>query len=191
MFWGYGSRVLGFKVSKSVYVCLSEWIKELWIALRLYREWLSYIDDSNGATASSREELDHFITCVNSFHPALINTWEISETSIAFLDLCAPVCTTNLQIPTVICYIHLLILPTSKTLTLSLSFLDLDVYVVMTPIFPTNHRKWAISSRSVAILILLSTRLNTVFNRLIDSQHIRRHRRKSTENSIYTHLLST
>ena len=30
---------------------------------------------------------DHFITSVNSFHPALKYTWEISETSIAFLDI--------------------------------------------------------------------------------------------------------
>jgi len=35
-------------------------------------------------------------------------------------------------------------------------FKDLDVYVVMIPIFPTNQEKCAIFSRSVAILILLS-----------------------------------
>ena len=46
-----------------------------------------YIDDCIGATSSSREELNHFITSVNSFHPALKYTWEISETSIAFLDI--------------------------------------------------------------------------------------------------------
>ena len=63
-----------------------------------------------------------------------------------------PVCTTNLQIPTVICCIHPLILPTSKTLSRSLNFLDFYVYVVMTPIFPTNQRNSAISLRSVAIL---------------------------------------
>ena len=51
-------------------------------------------------------------------------------------------------------------------------------YVVMTPIFPTNQRKCVISSRIVAILTLLSTQLNTVLNRLIDSQHCKRHRRK-------------
>jgi len=45
------------------------------------------IDDCIGATSSSREELDHFITSVNSIHPALKYTWEISETSIAFLDI--------------------------------------------------------------------------------------------------------
>ena len=34
-----------------------------------------------------REELDQFITSVNSFHPALKYTWEISETSLPFLDI--------------------------------------------------------------------------------------------------------
>ena len=46
-----------------------------------------YINDCIGAISSSREELDHFITSVNSFHPALKYTWEISETSLAFLDI--------------------------------------------------------------------------------------------------------
>ena len=46
-----------------------------------------YIDDCIGAILSSREELDQFITSVNSFHPALKYTWEISETSLAFLDI--------------------------------------------------------------------------------------------------------
>ena len=36
-----------------------------------------YIDDCVGATSSSREELHHFITSVNSFHPALKYSWEI------------------------------------------------------------------------------------------------------------------
>ena len=43
--------------------------------------------DCIGAISSSREELDQFITSVNSFHPALKYTWEISETSLAFLDI--------------------------------------------------------------------------------------------------------
>ena len=59
-------------------------------------------------------------------------------------------CTTNLQIPTVIYCIHPLILPMSKTPSRFLNFLDFDVYVVMTPIFPTNQRKCVISSRIVA-----------------------------------------
>ena len=46
-----------------------------------------YIDDCNGAISSSREELNRFITLVNSFHPALKYTWGISETSQAFLDI--------------------------------------------------------------------------------------------------------
>ena len=51
---------------------------------KLYRR---YIDDCVGATSSTREELEQFIYSVNSFHPALKYTWQISETSIAFLDI--------------------------------------------------------------------------------------------------------
>ena len=41
-----------------------------------------YIDDSVGATSSTREELiNQFITSVNSFPTALKYTWEISDTS--------------------------------------------------------------------------------------------------------------
>ena len=40
-----------------------------------------------GATSSTREELNQFITAVNSFHPALKYTWEISDSSLAFLDI--------------------------------------------------------------------------------------------------------
>ena len=46
-----------------------------------------YIDDCIDAISSSREELNRFITSVNSFHPALKYTWEISETSLAFLGI--------------------------------------------------------------------------------------------------------
>ena len=54
-------------------------------------------------------------TAVNSFHPALKYTWEISDTSLALLDInfpskatvYAPVCTTNPQILIFICCIHL------------------------------------------------------------------------------------
>ena len=50
----------------------------------LYR---CYLDHCVGATSSTREELHQFITAVNSFRPALKYTWEISDTSLAFLDL--------------------------------------------------------------------------------------------------------
>ena len=36
-----------------------------------------FIDDCVGATSPSKEELDQFITAVNSFHPALKYTWGI------------------------------------------------------------------------------------------------------------------
>ena len=51
---------------------------------KLYRR---FIDDCVGATSSTREELEQFIYSVNSFHLALKYTWQISETSIAFLDI--------------------------------------------------------------------------------------------------------
>ena len=43
--------------------------------------------DCVGATSSSREELNLFINSVNSFNPALKDNWEISENSLAFLDI--------------------------------------------------------------------------------------------------------
>ena len=46
-----------------------------------------YIHDCVSATSSSREELNLFINSVNSFHPALKYTCEISENSLAFLDI--------------------------------------------------------------------------------------------------------
>ena len=45
-----------------------------------------YIDDCISAT-STRKELTQFISAINSFHQALKYTWEISDTSSAFLDV--------------------------------------------------------------------------------------------------------
>ena len=59
-------------------------------------------------------------------------------------------------------------------------FLDFVVYAMMTLIFPTNQRKCASSSKNVAILLLLFKRAITAPNKLIDSQHYKRHRRKRT-----------
>ena len=60
---------------------------------------------------------------------------------------CAP---TNLQILTVICCIAHHIHHMSRTPFLILNFLDFDVYVVTTPIFPANQRRCASSSKNVA-----------------------------------------
>ena len=46
-----------------------------------------YIDDRVGTASCSRGELECFINYVNNFHPALQFTWEISETSVSFLDI--------------------------------------------------------------------------------------------------------
>ena len=86
-----------------------------------------------------------------------------------------PVCTTNLQILTVICCIRHHIHHMSRTPFLILNFLDFDVYVVMTPIFPANQRRCAISSKNVAILSVWSKRAIIAPNNLIDSHHYKRH----------------
>ena len=49
-----------------------------------------YIDDCLGATSCTKEELERFIGFVNSFHPALKFTWEISEILIFKLGTLAP-----------------------------------------------------------------------------------------------------
>ena len=46
-----------------------------------------YIDDCFSATSCSRCKLGQFIVFVDYFHPALDFTWEISETSVTFLDI--------------------------------------------------------------------------------------------------------
>ena len=64
----------------------------------------------------------------------------------------------------------------SRTPFLILNFLDFDVYVVMTPIFPANQR-CASSPKNVAILSLWSKRAIFAPNNLIDSQHYKRHKK--------------
>ena len=46
-----------------------------------------YIDDCCGAASCSCGELEQFINYVNNFYPAVQFTWEISETSVSFLDI--------------------------------------------------------------------------------------------------------
>ena len=102
-----------------------------------------YIDDCIGAISSSREKLNRCITSVNSFHPALKHTWEISETSLAFLDIKVSIKGNGLPTsvhykPTVICCIHRSTHPMSKVPFPILNFLDSNVCAVLTLIFPTN-----------------------------------------------------
>ena len=56
----------------------------------------------------------HIITAVNSFHPGLEYTWEISETSLAFNWRQQFMHTTNLQIHIVTCCIYPRIRHTSR-----------------------------------------------------------------------------
>ena len=82
--------------------------------------------------------------------------------------------TTNLQINTVTCCIHLHIRHTSRTPYLYHSFSDFVVCVVTTLIFPKGQRQCGSFSINVAILSLSFKRATTVPNKLIDSQHYKR-----------------
>jgi hypothetical protein len=42
--------------------------------------------DFLGTASCSRVELDRLINFVNNFHPALQSKWEMSDTSVSFLD---------------------------------------------------------------------------------------------------------
>ena len=50
-----------------------------------------YIDDCVGTASCSRGDLECFINYVNNFHRAFQFTWEISETSVSFLDILVPI----------------------------------------------------------------------------------------------------
>ena len=88
------------------------------------------------------------------------------------------VCTTNPRILTVICCIYYPTHPMSKIPFPILNFLDSDVCAVMTLIFLTNLKKCVSFSKNVAILLLSFKQPITALNKLIDSQHYKRHKRK-------------
>ena len=149
----------------------------------LYR---CYIDDCVGATSSTREELNQFITAVNLFHPALEYTWEISHNCLAFLDIKLSIegnglCTSVHYKPTD-SHSYLLYssshpshvknsIPYSQLLRLRhLCSEDSD--------FSLNQRKCAISSTNVAILLLLFKQAIIAPNKLIGSQNCKRLRRR-------------
>ena len=96
------------------------------------------------------------------------------------------VCTTNPQILKVICCIHHPTHPMSKIPFPILNFLDSDVCAVMTLIFLTNLKKCACFSKNVAILLLSFKQPITALNKLIDSQHYKRHKRKRNDRIPFT-----
>ena len=46
-----------------------------------------YIDDYIGISTSTKNELEDFIQYINDFHPSLSHTYDISDTSVNFLDV--------------------------------------------------------------------------------------------------------
>ena len=148
-----------------------------------------YIDDCISATSSTREELTHFITAVNSFHLALQYTWEISDTSLAFLDIkistediCSGVYYKPIDSNSYLLYSssypsHVKnSIPFSQFLRIRRLCIDACVLPL---IFRKNQRQCASFSIIVAILLLSFKRATTVPKKLIDSQHYKRLRRKT------------
>ena len=80
--------------------------------------------------------------------------------------------------PQVTCYIHLRIHHMLRILFLFRSYSDFVVYEVTTLIFPKNQRQCASFSLNVVILFLSFKSATTAPNKLIDSQHYKRYRRK-------------
>ena len=146
----------------------------------LYRR---YIDDCFGATSCSRQELDYFITSVNSFHPALKYTWVVSECSIAFLDINVSISGNRLS--TSVHYkptdSHSYLLHSSshpahvKNSIPTRNSLDCDVFVATTLTSLRNQRKCVSSSKHAVIPIQLSTTANTVHSQSIRNRHHFRH----------------
>ena len=145
-----------------------------------------YIDDCIGTISSSRKELNRFITSVNSFHPPLKYTWEISETSLAFLDIKVSIsgnglCTSVHYKPT---DSHSYLLHSSshpshvKNSIPYSQFLRLRRLCSDDSDFITNLKKCASFSKNVAILLLSFKQPITALNKLIDSQHYKCHKSK-------------
>ena len=65
----------------------------------LYKQ---YIDDVLGASSDTRQDLENFIHFCSTYHPALKYTFEISESSVPFLDLCVSI--SNKRVATTIHY---------------------------------------------------------------------------------------
>ena len=69
------------------YACLFMSYQE-YLIFRSYQGPKRYIDDGIGAANLHRHELMQFINFVCNFHPAIEYTYEISELTTTFLDIC-------------------------------------------------------------------------------------------------------
>ena len=149
-----------------------------------------YIDDCIGATSSTREDLNQFITAVNSFHPALKYTWEISDTSLAFLDIkvsieCDGSCT---SVHHKLTDFHSCLLYSSshpshvkKSIPSYSQFLRLRRHC-------SDDSEFSLKSEEICNFfnirgypVLLFKRAIIAYNKLIDSQHYKRHKERATK----------
>ena len=136
-----------------------------------------------GATSSTREELEQFTNSVNSFHPALKYSWQILETSIAFLDINVSIHNNGLS--TTVYY-----KPT-----------DSQSYLLHSSSHPTHVKTFSqlvrlrrlcsdeldFSSKSEEMLQFFKNRgSNKALKQLTNSQRHKRHKRKRTLTLILT-----
>ena len=114
-------------------------------------------------------------------------TWEISDTSLAFLDikistegngLCTGVYYKPKDLHSYLLYSYAHPSHVKNSIPIS-QFPDFVVYKVTTLIFRKNQRQCASFLINMAILSLSFKRATTVPNKLIESQHYKRLRRKT------------
>ena len=137
------------------------------------------------ATSSIREELNQFITAVNSFHPALKYTWEISNTFLAFLaikismegnGLCISVYYKCIDSHSSLWYSSSHSSHAKNSIPFH-SFSYFVAYIVKTD-FSEKLGAMCQFFDDMAILLLSFKRAIPAPNKLIDSQHYQRLRRK-------------
>ena len=151
--------------------------------------FVHYIDDRLWATSCTNEELERFIGFVNSFHPALKFTWEISETSATFsyfflistflsrTIIWQTVFTTDPQIRTVTYCIHLPTHLTTKTQFCISSFSgSVDSNFFFERGYPDN-----ILSKALIVVFKTSKLENLLWN----------YQPQTLKNELLSHLLST
>ena len=152
-----------------------------------------YIDDCLGATSCTKEEFERFIGFANSFHPALKFTWEISETSVSFLDINISVQGNNLA-NSQCCLVTVLIFPPiSRQRLNSTDTPNFSGFVDSAAMIQTSTphaMKCLISFRNVAILTLSYPKHSIVSKTSLENSPWNR-QPQILKNEFLSHLLST
>ena len=123
-----------------------------------------YIKDVLGASSGTRQDLENFIEFCSAYHPFLKYTFEISESSLSFLDLCLSISNTGITTTTsppistaTLTTAHPILLTVRKPFhTVSFSVFEGSAQTMMT--MWLNPRKWHRSLRTDILVVLLPRR---------------------------------